>query len=574
MKKTRTRENDAVFFMLLGLTAVFFCWRCRYGFAEADEAFYPTIAYRLTQGDRLLVDEWHMSQLSSVLLYLPVLLFTRLTGGTAGIYLALRYLYVAVQCLVAATVYLRLRRYHSLGAAAGALALAVYAPYGINALSYNSLGILLMAMTGALLVPAEEESRAAYILAGLSFAGSVLCCPYLIAVYLLYALFVFIPRKKKKLPAFYPRPFGLFTLGAAGLAIVFFFVGLAGADLSRLDEILKGIFSDPAHPERTSLLKSVCQAVMDYPRLVFYHGHWRPGACMVLVLLMIPAALLDKHRERHAPAYFLIGTILTIAAEVLYVSAWNVPNFMMYAANVLALLCFFIAHRERAETLRRFAFLFWLPCMIYSGLIIMASNQRQYAVFSAAACAVPGSLTVIAVTARGIFKKEKAWLRRFSTATLAALALLQIGGTAFLRYEYVIYQKGNEDRIALQTEHITEGPQKGIIANPTAAEEYATTVRVMKKLEALSRGGEVLPLTRNTWMFMGNYRNAAFSAWLTGVDSVTLDRLEMYYSLNPGKRPDAVWVGEKNAEYAEEFCSRFGYTGETTPDGIFLTPDE
>ena len=58
----------------------------------------------------------------------------------------------------------------------------------------------------------------------------------------------------------------------------------------------------------------------------------------------------------------------------------------------------------------------------------------------------------------------------------------------------------------------------------------------MKKLEALSRGGEVLPLTRNTWMFMGNYRNAAFSAWLTGVDSVTLDRLEMYYSLNPGKR--------------------------------------
>ncbi len=56
---------------------------------------------------------------------------------------------------------------------------------------------------------------------------------------------------------------------------------------------------------------------------------------------------------------------------------------------------------------------------------------------------------------------------------------------------------------------------------------------------------------------MGNYRNAAFSAWLTGVDSVTLDRLEMYYSLNPGKRPDAVWVGEKNAEYAEEFCTRF-----------------
>ena len=102
---------------------------------------------------------------------------------------------------------------------------------------------------------------------------------------------------------------------------------------------------------------------------------------MVLVLLMIPAALLDKHRERHAPAYFLIGTILTIAAEVLYVSAWNVPNFMMYAANVLALLCFFIAHRERAETLRRFAFLFWLPCMIYSGLIIWRPTRDSMRFF-------------------------------------------------------------------------------------------------------------------------------------------------------------------------------------------------
>ena len=41
-------------------------------------------------GDRLLIDEWHMSQFSGVLLYLPVLLFERLTGGTDGIYLAFR----------------------------------------------------------------------------------------------------------------------------------------------------------------------------------------------------------------------------------------------------------------------------------------------------------------------------------------------------------------------------------------------------------------------------------------------------------------------------------------------------
>lgn len=248
-------RQDAVFFLLLMLAAVFFCWRCRYGFADWDESFYLTIPRRLTQGDRLLIHEWHVSQLSGVLLYLPVLLFEKLTGGTDGIYLAFRYLCVAVQTLTAAAVYLRLRRYHRIGAAAGALALAVYTPFGINALSYNSMGVLFMTLTGALLAPAERNDRAVYVLAGLCFAGAVLCCPHLALVYLLYAAVVILRRKKEyALPAFSPRAFGLFTLGAAVLAVYFFAVGLAGAELSELPEALRGIFSDPEHREQSSLL--------------------------------------------------------------------------------------------------------------------------------------------------------------------------------------------------------------------------------------------------------------------------------------------------------------------------------
>lgn len=565
VRKNRLDRRDALFFLLLAAAAAFFCVRARYGFANIDESFYPTIARRLTQGDTLLIDEWHVSQLSSVLLYLPVWLFERLNGGTDGIYLALRYLFVAVQSLVSAAVYLRLRQYGHAGAAAGALTLAVYAPFGINALSYNSFGVLFLALTGALLVPAEKESRAAYFLAGLCFAGAVLCCPYLAFVYFLYALAVALLRKRPGcLPAFSPRAFALFTLGAAILAAAFFLVGLRGADLSKLPAALRGIFSDPEHAGQTSFPLSLLLLLLRYPYHVFYRAHPLPGACLFLVFALALAARLDKHREKHAAAYFLAGALLTAAAEILYAVLWPQPNFLMYAVNVLALLCFVLTPPSDADTVRRLALLWWLPGMLYSALVILGSNQGQYAVFSAAASAVPCSIAVIFRTTKRIFPEK----RPLRAAALVVLLLLQIGGAAYLRYQNVFWGA----TIREQTEAITEGTHKGLIVEPEAAEEYAATQRVMAELARRSGGGRVLVLTGNTWMSMGAYQNAAYSPWLSGLDDATLDRLELYYALNPENRPIVVWAAAKDAAFAETFCRRFSYLAETTPDGIFLTP--
>lgn len=567
-RKKRLDRRDALFFLLLAAAAAFFFVRARYGFANIDESFYPTIARRLTQGDTLLIDEWHVSQLSSVLLYLPVWLFERLNGGTDGIYLALRYLFVAVQSLVSAAVYLRLRQYGHAGAAAGALALAVYAPFGINALSYNSFGVLFLALTGALLVPAEKESRAAYFLAGLCFAGAVLCCPYLAFVYFLYALAVALLRKREGcLPAFSPRAFGLFTLGAALLAAAFFLIGLSGADLSKLPAALRGIFSDPEHVGQASFPLSLLLLPLRYPHHIFYRAHPLPGACLFLVFALALAARLDKHRERRAAAYFLAGALLTAAAEILYAVLWPHPNFLMYAVNVLALLCFMLTPPSDADTARRLALLWWLPGMLYSALVILGSNQGQYAVFSAAASAVPCSIAVIFRTAKHLFP-EKRPLRAFGAAALAVLIFAQIGGAAYLRYRNVFWGA----TIREQTEAITEGTHRGLIVEPEAAELYASTQRPMAELARRSGGGRVLVLTGNTWMSMGAYQNAAYSSWLSGLDDATLDRLELYYALNPANRPVVVWAAAEDASFAEAFCRRFWYLAKTTPDGIFLTP--
>lgn len=565
----RLDRRDAAFFLLLALSAAFLLWRVRYGYANNDESFYLTIPRRLLQGDRLLIDEWHMSQFSGVLLYLPVLLFERLTGGTDGIYLAFRYLYVAVQCLAGAAVYLRFRQTHRQGAALGVLALVLYTPYSMNALSYNSMGVLLMALTGALLATAKEHDRAGFLLAGLCFAGAVLCCPYLVLVYLLYALAALVFHKKKVvLPALGGGAFGYFTLGAAILAAVFFLIGLAGADLSRLPGALRGIFSDPEHEERQLFLFSVLYSIVRYPVYCGHYGFWGAGVCVAGVVLLALIAWLDKRRKEHAAVYFLLGTALALAAEALYFIVVHYLNHMMFALNVLALLCFVLA--PPTDTVRRIGFLWWLPSMLYSWAVTIGSNQNVYVIFSAAASALPGSIAVILLTARHIFAAEKKPRRSAAVAVLAALFVLQLGGTAFLRYWNVYW----DNDIRYQSETLSAGPQRGIVVEPHRAEEYEAAYRAVQELERRvpDGDGEVLVLTETTWTAMGDYRLAAFSAWLSGVNDATLDRLELYYALNPEKIPEVVWVEEKNAEYAEKFCARFGYAAEATPDGIFLTP--
>ena len=47
-----------------------------------DESFYVTIPYRFVYGDRLIVEEWHLSQFSSFFTFIPVSLWISITGST------------------------------------------------------------------------------------------------------------------------------------------------------------------------------------------------------------------------------------------------------------------------------------------------------------------------------------------------------------------------------------------------------------------------------------------------------------------------------------------------------------
>ena len=69
---SQTKKYDLFFAILCAAIIVFFVYIAQYGYNGYDESFYLTVPYRLVQGDTLLRDEWHPSQLVGFIMY-PVM---------------------------------------------------------------------------------------------------------------------------------------------------------------------------------------------------------------------------------------------------------------------------------------------------------------------------------------------------------------------------------------------------------------------------------------------------------------------------------------------------------------------
>ncbi len=104
VEKTIKKFKFLLFGVFFAGTVCFLLWKCQYGYANIDEAFYLTIPYRMIQGDGLILHEWHLSQLSGLLLYPAVSLYLLIIGGTEGILFHFRILFTL--CWAAGAVFL------------------------------------------------------------------------------------------------------------------------------------------------------------------------------------------------------------------------------------------------------------------------------------------------------------------------------------------------------------------------------------------------------------------------------------------------------------------------------------
>lgn len=531
----------------------FLLWKCRYGYANIDEAFYLTIPYRLCRGDSLLLHEWHLSQLSGFLLYPAMKLYLLLFGNTEGILLRFRILFTLVWASGALFFFSRLRKFSFVGAALASLVFLLYTPFGIMALSYNSMGILLLLSACVLVATADPKRRAAPLLAGLFFAGAVLCCPYLLLLYVLGTLAAVWMALRKQRGAL--RCWLWFSAGSAILFLVFCASIFSRVSLSRLLEVLPELFKDPEHmhaslPERT-------RWYLTY----LFRCHRVAPFCYAAVLL---ATVYSKLRGK--PCLGLIAVCLISALlQLAFLKETPYINYTMFPINLVGL---YGAILSKKRSVRIPFYAIWLPGLVYTYCIHLSSNQTFYAISSVSTVMAVASVVMLVSFVRDLNRAERN--TQLCMAALLAVVLLmavQFYAQTTMRYSSVFWERGG---MAAQTVLAESGPERGILMTPAKYERYSTMEKDVKLLRAREEIRSILFLSTDTYLYLSAEKDmASFSAWLSGVNEGSVERLETYFDLVPEKVPDGIYLEPEYVQYAEPFLSR-GYRQEVLASGAYL----
>lgn len=519
---------DMLFLIGFALVTALCLWKAPLEIQGQDEAFYLTIPQRLLNGDAFLVDEWHGSQLSAFILY-PLFRLHHMLLGFDGIVLHFRYFYVLCQALCAAVIYGRLRKL-GWSAVIASLFFYLFTPYDIMALSYNTMGLMLVTLTGVNL--AVAGSRKAYFISGVLFAGAVLCCPYLIAGYIAYSVAALLfARVKKRGEA--ARQWLIFTLGALCVAALLMIFALTRASLADLWAALPNLLADPEHPARP-FLYTLAQYGYSAMHLFRYGAIYLAADCVALV-----AAALDRRRYARKPVYLAIAMLISaiMLIDLAPLAAAERYNAVMFPLAPVGLM----AHLVTEHKARRVFLFTYLGGMTYTLCIFFSSNQYAQVLPAMSTAANVGSILLLGHALAEARPGGRERLLRLLSAATAALLLTQFALMIHTKINHKFLSQADNSAL---TQVIQEGPYRGIRVTPDTEAAYLAELAPLQAMA--DRQGTVLYASLRTWYYLATpgLGIGAYSAWLPDGSPATLERLGLYYRLNPGKVPDYILVPE------------------------------
>jgi hypothetical protein len=534
--------------------------KCRYGIGNVDESFYLAIPLRFFRGDLPFVQEWNSGQLSGILLYPLVKLFMTINGSTDGIILRFRYIYTTVQIVATVAIYCLMRKKSRLGALIGGVLFLVYAPFNIMALSYNTMSIISLSLSLALMVTASAP--VALVLSGVFFAIAVLAQPYLAAVYFLYVLAVVIYHVTHKTliseELLSWKKFLSFSAGILLSAAVFLVYILSKISIRDIFDAIPHILEDPEHS--AGFLRKLAY----YPYSIFFSNKFMPFICIGYAATCIVGMVTKRARVKNlCLAAMLVLTFLNLMSWALidgYI------NYLMLPLNFLALFCYLTYKNKKLKLIFDGI---WLPGMLFTFCVHMASNQRLYAISSSSTVALIGSVVIIVVTMEEVCSGLAIPKRSVLTAMLAVLLVLQLGSQLYYRWNGVYW----ENSIKTQEISIDYGPEKGLLVSDGANYIYSNYYSDLQYLDESAEN--VLFLSPYTWLNLcGDWKTASYSAWMFGITEQAMEMLYDYYELHSEKLPDEIFIDSSCGDYADVLAEKYGFEVYTvTPIGnIIMKP--
>ncbi len=523
----------------------------------ADESFHPTIPLRLINGDSLVTDEWHLTQFSSLFLYLPVRLWLSIKGSTEGIILFLRCFYLFIHTAVSVGIYIFFRK-HKGWSVAAALMFYSQVPLRFMTANYHSLlALFLLLLTIALFSLWKEEKTSTYLLAGFSYGCCCICNPFECLIFPFYTIVCIAQSAKQKQRKtkkkynvkkdvkievyhkyFTAKAFSKFFAGicvAAVISVLFFFG--TGGTLPGLFNNIPNLLTDKGH----DIFSLPIQAFANKIFLTFNHINAISFKLFFVLPVYCLTILIDKRRkeQKHKLIYIVLSLILSVFFTAgVTVGALNSSRCFAISLPfaIVSTVCYILTENKNKPLF----YCMWLPGVIATIIQYLASDMHLSVMWVLTISNLAGIFFVkdfiaeFSLPQKDAGTKNSVKLHKTCTLLLCMAICLQIALQCGLYMTGKVVEPGFVK--------LDKGPYKGIYMTEQAVNLNKST---MDDLDAIKERTEqsdyVLIISEFSWMYM--YVDRPFATYSSWQPFVETNRLRDYYKQYPEKIPEYIYVG-------------------------------
>lgn len=514
------------------------------GIHLSDEGSYMTFAQRLTQGDRLVVDEWHLSQLTALFYYLPFRIYCAVTGGTEGIILFFRYLYVGIKLFFFCLIYYILRRYHYWAVLCAAV-FTGYDSFAITTLNYYGIGCMSFLLVCMILFEKEKQSSFDLILCGVVFSCTVIAEPPEALLYFFYTVFVIIAqlkkgkKKKERFPQFTYllniHAWLLITSGVAFCAVMFLILLFAGVDLKVFFDNFVELFSDSEYDFNSfDRFGKVIQFVIVYGPIPIFS--W----AMLIVLPFIREKCM-KYKRILFPICAAVSLISLIS--VFFHGKYGTEHAVFRSRPIFivhfGLVCYFFSEKKDKKN---FTFLL-IGCLF----ALLKDGVSEITILNTSiVSAVPAVLLFEHIFSEMKKTSEpqriKTWGKLSSVYIVVFLiAFISIEGvndvyfrTFDVMEDFTLHSMENLSQV------LTSGPYRGIRTTPEIAACYQDAIDDLDQIRQNEETAFYVDGECPWYYLYADLPYGTYTAYYVTKDSRT--RTLRYWNLHPEKIPSCIYV--------------------------------
>lgn len=533
-----------------------------YGISSPDETFYLSIPYRLIKGDALLVDEWHASQFSAFLLYLPMKLYLMINGNDDGMVLYFRCIFVLCQTFVSLYTYHKLRKYGSLAALVSAVIYLLYVPETVNMLDYYTMSLMGFQVTALTLFCSENLTAPKLIFSGIVFACVVVAQPFNCLIYFIYSvgIIIFCITKNKKNHSEFAKKYLSFktwiclTIGIIAVAIIFIVFLFSQISFTQLIDNIGNLFG--GHDHTLPFAKTGETDMFSYITIFKTLVNVAPIGFYVSVILIF-TLLYDKKRIEKRNLWILIifcVTLLMIIESCISTSKNFVAIlFKPYILFVITFSCLMLTKQKDKKL-----FMIWFSGIIYTVFLGIISQALDYVgavgfvisntALMPALIQLFNELNSKSSSGNSAEYRKSPVIKILCCICILIISFDIISGTA-IKFIDDTMAYGMERKITSVDTVLSQGPLKGIRTNNEVAKNYDNIIYDLKTIKDNSCE-QVLVAGLIPWTyFCFDEPPATFTTWYIEEE---FNLYEEYYK-NPQKIPQCIYVPKINLYWGYDY---------------------